>query len=111
RDWSSDVCSSDLEAEPSERLRYSLNLEQVAFAAHHGVPAAAGVAGRVDGDLLGGELRLDSQDFMLHLLGLLPEAWRYRRAQGSLAWRFDDEGVRLWSPYALLERGDGRLAS
>lgn len=98
------------EAEPSERLRYSLNLEQVAFAAHHGVPAAAGVAGRVDGDLLGGELRLDSQDFMLHLPGLFPEAWRYRRAQGSLAWRFDDEGVRLWSPYALLEGEEGRLA-
>lgn len=97
-------------AERAEQVRYSLNLDQVGFSAHHGVPAAAGVVGRVEGNLQGGELRLDSQDFMLHLPALFPEPWRYQRAQGSLAWRGDDEGVRLWAPYVRLEGEEGSLA-
>lgn len=98
------------QAELADRLRYSLNLDQVGFAAYRGVPAAAGVVGRVDGNLRGGELRLDSRDFMLHLPQLFPDEWRYRRAQGSLAWQLDEEGARLWSPYVQLEGEEGQLA-
>lgn len=97
-------------AAPAERLRYSLNLERVAFAAHHGVPAVAGLMGRLEGTLGGGELQLDSRDLLLHLPQLFPAPWRYHRAQGRLGWRLDDEAFSLWAPHVLLEGEEGRLA-
>ncbi|KHL69629.1 hypothetical protein SF06_17020 [Pseudomonas flexibilis] len=98
------------DAEPAERLRYTLNLEGVGFAAHRGVPAAAGVRGRLDGNLAGGELQIDSRDLMLHLPQLFPAPWRYRRAQGRLGWRLGEEGFSLWAPYLSLDGEEGRLA-
>ena len=96
--------------EGAERLRYSLNLEQLGFSAHRGVPATAGLVGRLEGSLGGGELQLDSHDFMLHLSQLFPAPWHYRRAQGRLGWRLDDEAFSLWAPYVMLDGEEGRLA-
>lgn len=98
------------EAELAERLRYSMNLEGVGISAYHGVPAAAGVNGRLDGGLGSGELLLDSQGFMLHLAQLFPEPWHYNRARGRLGWRWDDEAFSLWAPYLTLNGSVGRVA-
>src|SRR5690606_5641858 len=86
-------------AVPLERLSYSLNLDQVRFSAHGGVPAAAGVSGSLEGTLQAGVLRLDSHDLSLHLPRLFAEAWHYRRARGRLDWNWNDAGLRLWAPY------------
>lgn len=96
-------------AVPLERLSYSLNLDQVRFSAHGGVPAAAGVSGSLEGTLQAGVLRLDSHDLSLHLPRLFAEAWHYRRARGRLDWNWNDAGLRLWAPYLQLEGEEGRL--
>ena len=80
-----------------ERLSYAANLERVGFAAYHGAPAAEGVTGSLSGSLGGGELRLDTTDFMLHLSDLFPEPWRYRTAKARLTWSLDDQRFTLGS--------------
>ncbi|VXD03129.1 conserved hypothetical protein [Pseudomonas sp. 8Z] len=93
-----------------ERLQFAANLEQVGFAAYHGAPAAENVSGSIGGDLQQGELRLNAEDFALHLDHFFPEPWRYRHAQARLAWRWNDEGVTLISPYMRLDGEEGQLA-
>lgn len=80
-----------------ERITYATNLERVGFAAYRGAPAADGVTGSLSGSLGGGELRLDTTDFLLHLSDLFPEPWRYRTAKALLTWSLDDQRFTLGS--------------
>ncbi|WP_416340189.1 YhdP family protein [Pseudomonas sp. C11] len=93
-----------------ERLQFAANLEQVGFSAYHGAPAAENVSGSISGDLQQGELRLNTEDFALHLDHLFPEPWRYRHAQARLAWQLNEQGLTLASPYMRLDGEEGQLA-
>ncbi len=92
------------------QLDYRMRVERLGFAAWHGVPAAANISGSLSGSLQGGELRLDSRDFMLHLAQLFPEPWHYREAHASLQWRLDQESFRLYSPLMQVSGDEGELA-
>ncbi|MDT3718556.1 YhdP family protein [Pseudomonas oryzihabitans] len=81
----------------AERLTYATNVERLGFAAYRGAPAADGITGSLSGSLGGGELRLDTSDFMLHLADLFPEPWRYRTAKARLTWSLDDQRFTLGS--------------
>ncbi|WP_295463524.1 YhdP family protein [uncultured Pseudomonas sp.] len=81
----------------AERLTYATNVERLGFAAYRGAPAADNITGSLSGSLGGGELRLDTSDFMLHLADLFPEPWRYRTAKARLTWSLDDQRFTLGS--------------
>src|SRR5690606_844162 len=89
-------------AQGSERLNFAANLDRVGIAAYRGVPAAENVSGSVSGDLNRGELRLNTEDFALHLDQFFAKPWRYHQAQARLAWHWDEQGVTLASPYLRL---------
>lgn len=94
----------------AERLQFAAQLDQVTIGAHHWIPAAEQVSGSIQGDLAGGELRIDSQDFALHLAPLFPQPWRYRQAQGRLRWSLDEQAFTLVAPYLRLDGEEGQLA-
>lgn len=106
----------DLRAEVRPRgeglpeVEYDLRLDRVGVSAWHGVPALENVSGSLSGSLAGGELRLDANDFMLHLDTLFPEPWRYRRARARLEWRLDAEAFTLSSALMRLSGEEGELA-
>lgn len=91
-------------------LVFSSNLDDVGFNAYHGAPAAENVSGSLVGDLQQGELRLDSNDFALHLDHLFPKVWHYREAHARLTWSLDDSAFTLASPYMRLEGEEGSIA-
>lgn len=91
-------------------VEYDLRLDRVGVSAWHGVPALDNVSGSLSGSLTGGELRLDANDFMLHLATLFPEPWRYREAHARLNWRLDDEAFTLSSALMRLSGEEGELA-
>ena len=93
-----------------ERLQFAGNLEQVGFSAYHGAPAAQNVSGSLQGDLGQGELRLATDDFVLHLAPLFAKPWHYRRADARLTWRLDEQAFTLISPYLRVEGEEGKVA-
>lgn len=97
-------------AQGSERLNFAANLDRVGIAAYRGVPAAENVSGSVSGDLNRGELRLNTEDFALHLDQFFAKPWRYHQAQARLAWHWDEQGVTLASPYLRLTGDEGEIA-
>ncbi len=96
--------------EGARRLQFAANLEGVGFAALAAVPAVEHVSGSIGGDLAQGELRLDSEDFALHLQTLFPKPWRYRKARARLNWQLDEQGFTLRSPYLRVEGEEGEIA-
>ena len=96
--------------EGPERLRFSANLERVGFSAWHASPAVENGSGSITGDLGQGELRVDSEDFSLHLTTLFPKAWKYQQARGRLTWSLSDEGFTLRAPYLQVEGEEGKVA-
>ncbi|MBT8766248.1 YhdP family protein [Metapseudomonas boanensis] len=93
-----------------ERLLFSSNLSAVGVDAYRGAPAAENVSGSVSGNLEQGELRLDANDFALHLDHLFPKPWRYQKARARLTWHLDDEAFTLASPYMQVVGDEGRIA-
>ncbi|MGL4316440.1 MAG: YhdP family protein [Pseudomonas sp.] len=93
-----------------KRLQFSANLEQVGIGAWHGVPALENASGSISGDLGGGELLANSENFGLHLNTLFPEIWRYRQASARLLWQLDDAAFTLRSPYLQVVGDEGRIA-
>lgn len=89
---------------------YRLRLQQVGVQGWQNVPAFANVSGHLSGSLEGGSLRLDADDFMLHLTTLFPEPWRYRKARARLDWSLDAEAFTLASPLMRLSGEEGELA-
>ena len=98
------------ELEGPERLQFSANLERVGFSAWHASPAVENGSGSITGDLGGGELKVDSEDFSLHLTTLFPKAWVYQQAKGRLTWTLDEEGFTLRAPYLQVVGDEGKVA-
>ncbi|PTS85864.1 TIGR02099 family protein [Pseudomonas sp. HMWF032] len=94
----------------SKRLQFAANLERIGFAAYLGSPAVENVSGSISGDLGQGELRLDSDDFSLHLDTLFPQPWRYKTANARLTWRLDEQAFTLRSPYLQVVGDEGPVA-
>lgn len=92
------------------QVAYRLRLDRVAVEAWRGVPALENVSGSLSGSLEGGELRLDAEDFLLHLDTLFAEPWRYRRARAQLHWSLDAEAFTLRSALMRLSGEEGELA-
>ncbi|MGA6107512.1 YhdP family protein [Pseudomonas solani] len=98
------------QVEGARHIGFSSNLERISFNAVHGAPAAENVSGSITGDLAGGELRMDSDDFALHLDHLFPKPWRYHEAHARLTWKLDDQGFTLISPYLQVTGDEGKVA-
>ena len=98
------------EAPLSERVEFAANLDGVGISTHGWIPAVQNVNGILRGNLGGGELRFDNQDFSLHLAELFPAPWAYRQGRGSLRWTLDEEAFSLVAPYLRLEGDEGHLA-
>jgi uncharacterized protein (TIGR02099 family) len=96
--------------EGAKRLQFSSNLAGVGFNAYRGAPAVENASGSLIGDLQQGELRLDANDFVLHLDQLFPQPWRYREARARLTWSLDDSAFTLASPYMRLAGEEGNIA-
>ncbi|MBA1201807.1 TIGR02099 family protein [Pseudomonas capeferrum] len=97
-------------AEGDQRLQFAANLERIGFDAYHGAPAAGNVSGSISGDLGHGELRLDTDAFMLHLYPIFAKPWHYKQANARLTWRLDQEGFTLVAPYLKVLGEEGKIA-
>ena len=93
-----------------QRLRFAANLERISFSAQNWIPAVGNGSGSIQGDLASGELRLDSDDFSLHLAPLYPEPWHYRHGAGRLTWTLDEQAFTLAAPYLRVDGEEGRIA-
>ena len=98
-------------AEGNQRLAFAANLDKVGFNAYHGAPAAGNVSGSISGDLGQGELRLDTDDFMLHLAPIFAKPWRYRHASAVLTWTLTPDTFTLVAPYIKVLGEEGKVAS
>ncbi|MDF0730324.1 YhdP family protein [Pseudomonas entomophila] len=98
-------------AEGDQRLQFAANLEKVGFDAYHGAPAAGNVSGSISGDLGHGELRLDTEAFMLHLYPIFGKPWHYPKANARLTWALDKEGFTLVAPYIKVLGDEGKIAA
>ncbi|OCR25380.1 hypothetical protein AFK24_08750 [Pseudomonas syringae] len=99
------------QATGDKRLSFAANLDKVGFNAYHGAPAAGNVSGAISGDLGQGELRLASEDFMLHLDPIFAKPWTYPKANARLTWRLDDQGFTLIAPYIKVLGDEGKIAA
>ncbi|MEG5264672.1 YhdP family protein [Pseudomonas sp. JDS28PS106] len=93
------------------RLGFAANLDRVGFNAWHGAPAAGNVSGAISGDLGQGELRLASDNFMLHLDPIFAKPWTYPKANARLTWKLDDQGFTLIAPYIKVLGDEGKIAA
>ncbi len=99
------------QAEGDKRLSFAANLENVGFNAYHGAPAAGNVSGAISGDLGQGELRLASDNFMLHLYPIFNNQWTYPKANARLTWKLDSETFTLIAPYIKVLGDEGKIAA
>lgn len=97
-------------AEGDQRLQFEANLEKVGFNAYHNAPAAGNVSGSISGDLGHGELRLDTEAFMLHLYPIFAKPWHYQKANARLTWALDKDGFTLVAPYLKVLGEEGKIA-
>ncbi|NBA97097.1 YhdP family protein [Pseudomonas sp. R5(2019)] len=97
-------------ASGDQRLSFAANLDNVGFNAYRGAPAAGNVSGSISGDLGQGELRLDTEKFMLHLAPIFADPWHYLKANARLTWRLDQDGLTLVAPYLKVLGEEGRIA-
>lgn len=97
-------------AEGDQRLQFEANLEKIGFDAYHNAPAAGNVSGSISGDLGHGELRLDTDAFMLHLYPIFAKPWHYQKANARLTWALDKEGFTLVAPYLKVLGEEGKIA-
>ena len=87
-------------------------LDNVGIQAWEGVPAFAGVSGVVSGTPAGGELRVDSQRWSMHLPKLFPERWEYDALVGALNWSWSDQdGLHLAVPGAAVQGSEGAASA
>ncbi|TFF34601.1 YhdP family protein [Pseudomonas sp. RIT623] len=98
-------------AEGDQRVQFAANLEKVGFDAYHGAPAAGNVTGAISGDLGHGELRLDTQAFMLHLYPIFGKPWHYPKANARLTWTLNKQAFTLVAPYIKVLGDEGKIAA
>ncbi|MGE8190578.1 YhdP family protein [Pseudomonas sp. NPDC086278] len=97
-------------ATDDSKFSFAANLDRVGFNAYHGAPAARNVSGSISGNLGGGELRMDSKDFVLHLDPIFAKPWQYIQANARLTWKLDKEGFTLIAPYLKVLGEEGKIA-
>jgi len=97
-------------ATDDSKFSFAANLDRVGFDAYHGAPAARNVSGSISGDLGGGELRMDSKDFSLHLDPIFAKPWQYIQANARLTWKLDKEAFTLIAPYLKVLGEEGKIA-
>ena len=97
--------------EGDQRLAFAANLDQVGFDAYHGAPAARNVSGSINGDLGHGELRLATDDFMLHLDPIFAKPWHYQKADARLTWQLNQDVFTLVAPYIQVKGEEGDIAA
>lgn len=97
-------------ATDDNKFSFAANLDRVGFDAYHGAPAARNVSGSLSGNLGGGELRMDSKDFVLHLDPIFAKPWQYIQANARLTWKLDKEGFTLIAPYLKVLGEEGKIA-
>lgn len=95
----------------TERLQFSAGLDRIGVDPFLASPGLENVSGRIEGGIGGGELRVDSEDFVLHLDKLFPEPWQYRRARATLNWHFDDQAFSLSAPYIRVLGEEGTIGA
>ncbi|MBK4999628.1 TIGR02099 family protein [Pseudomonas sp. S31] len=98
-------------AEGDQRLQFAANLDKIGFDAYHGAPAAGNVSGSISGDLGHGELRLDTDAFMLHLYPIFGKPWQYQKANARLTWTLDKDSFTLVAPYIKVLGEEGKIAA
>lgn len=98
------------QTESPQRLQFAANLDRISIAAQNWIPAVGNASGSIRGDLGGGELRVDSDDFSLQLAPLYPEPWHYRHAGGRLTWALDEQAFTLAAPYLRIDGEEGKIA-
>lgn len=98
-------------ASGAERLSYAANLENIGFDAYRGAPAAGNVSGSLIGDTGQGELRLDSEKFMLHLSPIFEKPWHYLKANARLNFKLDDHAFTLIAPAIRVLGEEGKIAA
>ncbi|WP_369987944.1 YhdP family protein [Pseudomonas xanthosomatis] len=98
-------------AEGDQRVQFAANLDKVGFDAYHGAPAAGNVSGAISGDLGKGELRLDTNDFMLHLYPIFAKPWHYQKANARLTWTLNQQVFTLVAPYIKVLGEEGKVAA
>lgn len=98
------------QVEGDRRFSFAANLDRVGFDAYHGAPAAGNVSGSISGDLGHGELRLDTDRFMLHLAPIFADPWHYLKANALLTWKLDKETFTLVAPYLKVLGEEGKIA-
>ncbi|MDL0441194.1 YhdP family protein [Stutzerimonas frequens] len=96
--------------ESPQRLQFAANLDRISIAAQNWIPAVGNASGSIRGDLGGGALRVDSDDFSLQLAPLYPEPWHYRHAGGRLTWALDEQAFTLAAPYLRIDGEEGKIA-
>ena len=97
--------------EGDKKLTFAANLDKLGFNAYHGAPAAGNVSGAISGDLGQGELRLATDNFMLHLAPIFAKPWTYNKANALLTWHLDSEGFTLIAPYIKVLGDEGKIAA
>ena len=97
-------------ATDGSKFSFAANLDSVGFDAYHGAPAARNVSGSLSGNLDGGELRMDSKDFVLHLDPIFAKPWQYLQANARLTWKLDKDGFTLIAPYLKVLGEEGKIA-
>jgi uncharacterized protein (TIGR02099 family) len=97
-------------ARPESQVQLSANLDRVGFGDFRGAPAVENASGSIEGGLDKGELKVNSEDFVLHLAQLFPKPWRYDHAAGRLTWTFNDDAFTLVGHYLRADGPVGKAA-
>lgn len=83
-------------------------LHRVGVQAWGGVPALAGISGVISGTPAAGELRVETDDWSIHVPDLFPERWHYQSLLGAVNWRWDGlQDFELSIPGARVQGSDG----
>lgn len=97
------------DAELSE-FKLFADLNKVGIDAWDDVPELKGVNGLLKADIAGGEIHLQSDDFIMQYPTLFEYRWQYQHADGVIGWRFEDKGVVVASQLLNL-KNEGVSAS
>lgn len=103
------LVSWDKGAELSE-FKLLADLKAVGIDAWDDVPELKGINGLLKADIAGGEIHLQSDDFIMHYPTLFDYRWQYQHADGVIGWRLEDEGVVVASQLLHL-KNEGVSAS
>jgi len=92
-----------------QRISFDAELDKVGIKPYWHIPGTDNVSGSVHGALAGGELRLNTSSFGLHLAEFFPHNWVNHTAQGRLTWSVDEDKFQLALPYSQITSDAGNF--